>query len=78
MLRDFPMSKIIHHNDCTWCKHRKTYKKAIERRYELELCGLDNHKISAPFKGVRFCEQYQQVNCPCEKCNSTITSVMTT
>ena len=65
------LTRIVHHNDCTWCKHRQVFKKAIEGKYELELCGLTQKKIPAP-PAIRLCEHYQQIDCSCESCNTDI------
>ena len=63
------VEKVIHHNDCTWCQNRFSLKKAIKRRYELERCGLTGKSIPAPYQGLRWCENYKQINCECEACS---------
>jgi hypothetical protein len=61
--------RIIHHNDCTWCIHRKVTKGVIDGKYELETCEADGHRIPAPRVAERYCEQYQQERCICGNCN---------
>jgi hypothetical protein len=65
--------RIIHHNDCTWCAHRKRYPKAIDKRYELEVCSLANGLAALPEPGSpkRYCEHYLQLNCACNQCIPT-------
>lgn len=65
--------KIIHHNDCTWCKHRIVLKPNKNKKGgELERCQFDNWMIPAPREGSRYCALYQQENCPCPSCTLTI------
>jgi hypothetical protein len=64
--------KPIHHNDCTWCRHRVSLKGAIQKKYELELCGLTEGTLLHPNQARRFCESYQQANCGCNSCRSNV------
>lgn len=63
------LERIIHHNDCTWCRHRLVYYKAIHNKNELERCALTGKTIVAPKDGRRYCQNYQQKGCPCMACN---------
>ena len=62
------IARVIHHNDCTYCVYRMVYKNAIEGRFELELCKLDQHQLPHPRTGGRYCDHYQQEGCSCEEC----------
>jgi hypothetical protein len=74
--------KLIHHNNCTWCKHRRGIQVGARRKKrELERCALTGADIPPPFMAVypnsqgvpdRYCERYQQIGCPCERCMSEI------
>jgi hypothetical protein len=65
--------KLIHHNDCSWCRHRwettgKKPKGGRKPRTE-EFCRLSDLRIPKPnSEGRRWCPQYQQENCPCADC----------
>ena len=66
---------MVHHNNCTYCKHRVVYK-AKKSGGELEKCGLTWLTIKHPLaRGLRYCDKYQQKNCDCEQCNLNITVV---
>lgn len=65
---------MVHHLNCTYCKHRISYKYN-KSSGEIERCTLTNALIPHPDKNNRYCEQYQQRNCDCEKCNSKTTDV---
>jgi len=58
--------RIIHHNDCTYCKQRHLLGLTEDGRSADELCKLTHNRVP----GERYCEYYQQERCPCEKCNS--------
>lgn len=62
--------KLIHHNNCTYCAHRKVYKGAVNKRNELEVCALLETFTALPHPraGGRFCEHYQQIGCDCNQC----------
>ena len=73
------MPRVIHHNNCTWCKHRFVWKDGPKRRQrEHERCSLTGDNLPEPFKPetIRYCDNYQQVNCQCEACNLTINSAI--
>lgn len=41
----------------------------MEGKHEFELCEISGQQIPAPFRGDRYCDQFQQSGCECEKCN---------
>jgi hypothetical protein len=59
----------IHFNNCTWCIHRKVYKKAVDKKYEKETCDLTNILLAPPtISDSRYCEHYVQEHCTCPAC----------
>ena len=66
--------RIVHHNDCTYCKLRQV----IEGKPEIEYCGVTGSEIPAPRQGERYCEHYQQKSCECARCNISIPIVRLT
>jgi hypothetical protein len=65
--------QILHHNDCTYCQHRKKYPKFFKKIYELEVCEITGVQIPAPKEHIlRLCDMYQQNNCECESCTKPI------
>jgi hypothetical protein len=65
--------KLIHHNDCRWCKHRYVYKgkkKGARKAHDVPKCMIHNHIIPVPGAGERYCELYQQLDCDCDACNN--------
>jgi hypothetical protein len=68
--------RIIHHNNCTYCVERKQIvvpeqlKRGKKPRMK-EICDLTGKDLVAYFAptGIRYCDQYRQINCPCNKCN---------
>ena len=70
--------KLIHHNDCSYCRHRRAYPKAIEKKYELELCDFfhgGTRPLPHPRQARRYCAHYQQIGCDCQNCISINTHV---
>lgn len=65
-------TKMIHHNDCTWCIHRHVFKPNKDKSGEIETCNLSSQRIPAPRTGGRYCERYQQENCVCQSCTLRI------
>ena len=69
--------RILHHNSCTYCIHRKftprpeKLRKGRKIHYN-ELCGMTGEPLVNPFagEGVRYCKKYQQVGCECELCRT--------
>lgn len=60
--------RVLHHKDCTYCIFRKVYKD--RKGHELEFCKITNMSIPGPHdREPRYCEDYKQEDCPCEKCN---------
>jgi hypothetical protein len=56
--------------DCTWCAHRVVYKKAVQKKYELERCGLTRADIAPPSQSLlRRCERFKLIGCSCQSCN---------
>ena len=58
----------LHFYDCTYCKKRKVYKKAIDKKYEREVCTVTGNTIPSPKAGGRCCEHFQQTGCGCALC----------
>jgi hypothetical protein len=58
----------LHMEDCTYCQLRKIWKKAIDKKWEMETCTVTDNTIPAPRKGVRSCEHFKQTGCGCPKC----------
>jgi hypothetical protein len=63
---------VLHHNDCTYCQHRKALKgpqKGRRKPREVEFCGLTDTQIPAPNDvKLRWCNAYQQRGCTCPAC----------
>ena len=51
--------RIVHHNNCTYCRLRQV----IKGKPEIEYCGVNGLEIPAPRHGERHCEHYQQDGC---------------
>jgi hypothetical protein len=57
--------------DCTWCKHRRSLKNAIQNRYELETCKLTGKPCAPPTQSLlRRCERFQMTGCNCPDCKT--------
>jgi len=73
---------MIHHNNCTYCQHRKRIfvgQGKSRKPKEIEKCGLTDRTVPAPFtEGLRYCEHYQQVNCTCQLCVQPINQLANT
>ena len=68
--------KIIHHNDCTWCKHRIVYPKGLLAKYEVEKCAVTGKHCAHPKTDLRYCDCYQQKGCECENCTKSVIVVL--
>jgi hypothetical protein len=60
----------LHLYDCTYCRLRKVYKKAIDNRWEQEICSVTGAPIPAPRQGSRCCAHFKQDGCGCSTCIS--------
>jgi len=68
--------KIIHHNDCTWCKHRIVYSRGtVNKKREVEKCAITGKYLTWPNRNDRYCEYYQQTDCECDNCKNQNTTV---
>lgn len=65
-----PAGRIIHLENCTYCKHRMSIQKGIDGKHELELCNLTKRKIPSPREPRRYCDRFQKKDCPCPRCNN--------
>ena len=64
--------RVLHHNNCTYCKHRfdvKARRKGRRTMVTHEICRLTNLDIPEPETGLRLCESYQQKGCECDACS---------
>ncbi|MGD0002876.1 MAG: hypothetical protein ABSE06_01460 [Anaerolineaceae bacterium] len=58
----------LHLYDCTYCQMRKVYKKAIDKKYEREVCTVTGNTLPAPRSPGRCCEHFIQTGCGCPLC----------
>jgi hypothetical protein len=64
---------MIHHNNCTYCKHRYVHlykKKGRRKESEFEACLVHGYEVPKPMEENRYCYDYQQVNCSCDSCQA--------
>ncbi len=66
--------QVVHHNDCTYCRHRREVPAWGKKKRMAERCGLTGWDIPPPFQshdiGPRFCKSYQQAGCECDQCQT--------
>ena len=68
--------QVVHHNDCTYCRHRIRVPRTKQKgAVEVELCGLTRQKLALPGTVQRFCEGYQQIDCECDQCIARIDTI---
>lgn len=68
--------RLVHLNDCTWCKHRIVYPRKLISKHEVEKCAVSGRLVDRPGKGIRTCEHYQEKGCMCDKCVKPVTTVL--
>ena len=71
--------RIVHHDDCTYCLHRKNVPIGKKRKRIIyqERCELTGASIAPPMTIERYCTSYQQIGCECDECNAEPVTVNT-
>ena len=69
--RNGPTGRVIHDRNFTWCKHRRSAKFDAKGKKmpEIETCAITRQTIPHPRMPGRYCDSFQQENCPCQECN---------
>lgn len=63
--------QVVHHDNCTYCVFRHRIDLSTKsKKKEKEKCSLHKRPTISPHHETksRYCEEYLQVNCECEKC----------